>query len=133
MNKSQLIKRIYRTQIKKYIPDLLIVVIFMVLHGASTAGVAWLLDPAIKKIFLEKDNLMLYLIPLAIVITFLIRSLSLYFVRIQSINISFKVKESIQKSLAEKILHSDLSYINDNHSGKFISNFTEDTNTNSMR
>ena len=128
MNKSQLIKRIYKTQIKKYIPDLLIVIIFMVLHGASTAGVAWLLDPAIKKIFLEKDKLMLYLIPLAIVITFLIRSLSLYFVRIQSINISFKVKESIQKSLAEKILHSDLSYINDNHSGKFISNFTEDTN-----
>tara|TARA_B100000963_G_scaffold357780_1_gene380794 strand:- start:11815 stop:13464 length:1650 start_codon:yes stop_codon:yes gene_type:complete len=99
----------------------------MILHGASTAGVAWLLDPAIKKIFLEKDQLMLYLIPLAIVVTFIIRSLSLYFVRIQSINISFKVKESIQKSLAEKILHSDLSYINDNHSGKFISNFTEDT------
>ena len=127
MNKTQLIKRIYRTQIKKYIPDLLIVVIFMILHGASTAGVAWLLDPAIKKIFLEKDKLMLYLIPIAIVITFIIRSLSLYFVRIQSINISFKVKESIQKSLAEKILNSDLSYINNNHSGKFISNFTEDT------
>jgi subfamily B ATP-binding cassette protein MsbA len=99
----------------------------MILHGASTAGVAWLLDPAIKKIFLEKDKLMLYLIPIAIVITFIIRSLSLYFVRIQSINISFKVKESIQKSLAEKILNSDLSYINNNHSGKFISNFTEDT------
>ena len=99
----------------------------MVLHGASTAAVAWLLDPAIKKIFIEQDKLMLYLIPVAIVITFLIKSLSLYFTRIQSINISFKVKESIQKSLAEKILHSDLSYIHDNHSGKFISNFTEDT------
>ena len=127
MNKSDLIKRIYRTQIKKYIPDLIIVVAFMVLHGASTAAVAWLLDPAIKKIFIEQDKLMLYLIPVAIVITFLIKSLSLYFTRIQSINISFKVKESIQKSLAEKILHSDLSYIHDNHSGKFISNFTEDT------
>ncbi|MAK12487.1 MAG: ABC transporter permease [Candidatus Pelagibacter sp.] len=127
MNKSDLIKRIYRTQIKKYIPDLIIVVAFMILHGASTAAVAWLLDPAIKKIFIEQDKLMLYLIPVAIVITFLIKSLSLYFTRIQSINISFKVKESIQKSLAEKILHSDLSYIHDNHSGKFISNFTEDT------
>ena len=99
----------------------------MIIHGASTAAVAWLLDPAIKKIFLEKDKVMLFLIPAAIVITFLIKSLSLYFTRIQSINISFKVKESIQKSLAEKILHSDLSYIHDNHSGKFISNFTEDT------
>lgn len=127
MNKTQLIKRIYRTQIKKYIPDLIIVVLFMIIHGASTAAVAWLLDPAIKKIFLEKDKVMLFLIPAAIVITFLIKSLSLYFTRIQSINISFKVKESIQKSLAEKILHSDLSYIHDNHSGKFISNFTEDT------
>jgi len=127
MNKFQLSKRIYKTQIQKYIPDLLIILLFMVLNGAATAGVAWLLDPAIKKIFIEKDKLMLYLIPLAIIITFLVKSISLYFTRIQSINISFKIKESIQKSLAEKILHSDLSYINENHSGKFISNFTEDT------
>ena len=60
-------------------------------------------------------------------ITFLIRSVSLYLTRIQTINISYKIKESIQKNLAEKILYSDLAYIHDNHSGKFISNFTEDT------
>ena len=127
MNKIQLLKRIYRTQIKKYIPDLLIILVFMILNGAATAGVAWLLDPAIKKIFIEKNQTMLYLIPAAIIFTFLIKSVSLYFTRIQSINISFKIKESIQKSLANKILNSDLTYINENHSGKFISNFTEDT------
>ena len=127
MNKLELSKRIYRTQIKKYIPDLVIVVIFMVINGAATAGVAWLLDPAIKKIFIEKDKLMLYVIPAAIVITFLLRSVSLYLTRIMTINISYKIKESIQKALAQKILYSDLSYIHDNHSGKFISNFTEDT------
>jgi subfamily B ATP-binding cassette protein MsbA len=127
VNKLQLSKRIYRTQIKKYIPDLIIIVIFMIINGAATAGVAWLLDPAIKKIFIEKDKFYLYLIPVAIVITFLIRSVSLYLTRIQTINISYKIKESIQKNLAEKILYSDLAYIHDNHSGKFISNFTEDT------
>ena len=127
MNKLELSKRIYRTQIKKYIPDLVIVVIFMVINGAATAGVAWLLDPAIKKIFIEKDKLMLYVIPAAIVITFLLRSVSLYLTRILTINISYKIKESIQKALAQKILYADLSYIHDNHSGKFISNFTEDT------
>ena len=99
----------------------------MIINGAATAGVAWLLDPAIKKIFIEKDKLYLYLIPAAIVVTFLIRSVSLYLTRIQTINISYKIKESIQKNLAEKILYSDLAYIHDNHSGKFISNFTEDT------
>jgi subfamily B ATP-binding cassette protein MsbA len=127
VNKLQLSKRIYRTQIKKYIPDLIIIVIFMIINGAATAGVAWLLDPAIKKIFIEKDKLYLYLIPAAIVVTFLVRSVSLYLTRIQTINISYKIKESIQKNLAEKILYSDLAYIHDNHSGKFISNFTEDT------
>ena len=127
MNKLELSKRIYRTQIKKYIPDLVIVIIFMVINGAATAGVAWLLDPAIKKIFIEKDKLMLYVIPAAIVITFLLRSVSLYLTRILTINISYKIKESIQKALAQKILYSDLSYIHDHHSGKFISNFTEDT------
>jgi len=127
MNKIELAKRIYKTQIKKYLPDLGIILIFMIINGAATAAVAWLLDPAIKKIFIEKDNQMLFLIPLFIVIAFVAKSISLYFTRIQSVNISFKVKESIQKNLAEKILNSDLSYINDNHSGKFISNFTEDT------
>ena len=127
MNKIQLSKRIYKTQIKKYLPDLGVVLIFMIINGAATAAVAWLLDPAIKLIFIEKNMQMLYLIPIAIVVTFVIKAISLYFTRVQSINISFKIKESIQKSLAEKILHSDLSYIHDNHSGKFISNFTEDT------
>ena len=127
MSKKILIKRIYKTQIKKYLPDLIIVIFFMIINGAATASVAWLLDPAIKKIFIEKDKQMLFLIPLFIVVAFVLKAISLYFTRILSINISFKVKESIQKILAEKILKSDLSYISDNHSGKFISNFTEDT------
>ena len=99
----------------------------MILHGAATAAVAWLLDPAIKKIFLEKDQVMLYLIPAAIVVTFMIKSLLFILQEFNLLISLLKIKESIQKSLAEKILHSDLSYIHDNHSGKFISNFTEDT------
>ena len=127
MGKVSLLKRIYKTQIKKYIKDLIVVVFFMLLTGASTAAVAWLLDPAIKKIFIEKDQAMLVYIPLGIIFAFLIKSVSLYFTRILSIQISFKIKESIQKSLAEKILYSDTAYISDKHSGKFISNFMADT------
>ncbi len=127
MSKLKLAKRIYKTQIKKHLPDLLIVLFFMLLNGAATAAVAWLLDPAIKKIFIEKDKNMLITIPALIIFAFLLKSISLYFTRIKSIDISFKIKENIQKILAKKILNSDLSYINDNHSGKFISNLTLDT------
>ena len=127
MDKKQLLIRIYKTQIKKYIPDLLVVIFFMMITGASTAAVAWLLDPAIKKIFLEKDKTMLLLIPAGIIIAFFAKSVSLYITRIKSIQISYKIKESIQKSLAEKILSSDTSFLIDHHSGKFIANFNEDT------
>ncbi len=127
MNKLELIKRIYKTQIRKYIPELVVVFVFMIITGAATAAVAWLLDPAIKKIFIEKDTKMLIVIPIAIIFAFGIKALSLYITRVKSIQISFKVKESIQKNLAEKILSSDTSYLLDQHSGKFISNFTADT------
>ena len=127
MNKLQLLKRIYKTQIKQYIPDLLIIIFFMIIVGASTAAVAWLLDPAIKKIFIEKDKTMLILIPIGIILAFFSKSLSLYLTRIKTIKISFKIKENIQKNLAEKILASDSAFLLDNHSGKFIANFNEDT------
>ena len=127
MNKLQLLKRIYKTQIKQYIPDLLIIIFFMIIVGASTAAVAWLLDPAIKKIFIEKDKTMLIIIPIGIILAFFSKSLSLYLTRIKTIKISFKIKENIQKNLAEKILASDSAFLLDNHSGKFIANFNEDT------
>ena len=100
MSKIQLAKRIYKTQIKKYLPDLGVIFIFMIINGAATASVAWLLDPAIKKIFIEKDSKMLFIIPALIVVAFVAKSISLYFTRIQSVNISFKVKEKYTKKFS---------------------------------
>ncbi len=126
--KLLLLKRIFKTQLKKYLSDFIIIFLLIILTALSTAVVAWLLDPAIKKIFLEKDQKMLYLIPIAIVIAFFIKSISVFFQRIKTINIAFKIGKDIQLKLAEKILKSDTSYLISKHSGKFISNFTNDTN-----
>ena len=127
MTNIDILKRLYKDYTKKFLGKIFLSVFFSSLVAASTSLIAYLLDPAIEKIFLNKDKSLILLIPFFIIIAFVAKSVSLYFTRIQSVNISFKVKESIQKNLAEKILNSDLSYINDNHSGKFISNFTEDT------
>ena len=55
MQKIELLKRIFRTQVKRYISQILIIFLFILVSALATAGVAWLLDPAIKKIFIEKD------------------------------------------------------------------------------
>jgi len=127
MNKLDLVKRIFRTQVKKYIPELSITFLFIILTSVTTAATAWLLDPAIKEIFENKNTKMLYLIPLAIVITFIIKAFAIYGTRILTIKIGIKIIKNIQTLMAKKFLLSDISHITKKHSGKYLSNFTSDT------
>ena len=129
MNSYALVKRIFKTQVFRYLSQFLVIFAFIIISALSTAGVAWLLDPAIKKIFIEKNKVLLFLIPAAIVFAFMLKSLSTYIIRIKTIKISFNIIKNIQILMAEKILKSDTSYIISKHSGKFISNFTSDTGT----
>ena len=129
MNSYALVKRIFKTQVFRYLSQFLVIFAFIIISALSTAGVAWLLDPAIKKIFIEKNKVLLFLIPAAIIFAFMLKSLSTYIIRIKTIKISFNIIKNIQILMAEKILKSDTSYIISKHSGKFISNFTTDTGT----
>jgi ATP-binding cassette, subfamily B, bacterial MsbA len=127
MTKLELVNRIFKTQVKKYIPELSITFIFIVLSSLTTAATAWLLDPAIKEIFENKNKQMLYLIPVAIVFTFIIKAVSIYGTRIITIKVGIKIIKNIQTLMAQKFLLSDISHITKKHSGKYLSNFTNDT------
>ena len=127
MNKVDLVKRIFRTQVKKYIPELSLTFLFIILTSLTTAATAWLLDPAIKEIFENKNIKMLYFIPLAIVLTFIIKAFAIYGTRIVTIKVGIKIIKNIQTLMAKKFLLSDISHITKKHSGKYLSNFTSDT------
>ena len=127
MNKLDLVKRIFRTQIKKYIPELSLTFIFILLTSLTTAATAWLLDPAIKEIFEKKNNQMLYLIPIAIIFTFVVKAVSVYATRIITIKVGIKIIQNIQILMAKKFLLSDISNITKKHSGKYLSQFNNDT------
>jgi len=129
MNKLDLLKRIFRTQIKRYIPELSLTFIFIIITSITTAATAWLLDPAIKEIFQNKNTKMLYLIPFAIVLTFIIKAFAIYGTRIVTIKVGIKIIKNIQTLMAKKFLLSDMSHITKKHSGKYLSNFTNDTGT----
>jgi subfamily B ATP-binding cassette protein MsbA len=127
MSKIDLVIRIFRTQIKKYIPELSLTLVFIIITSLTTAATAWLLDPAIKEIFENKNTTMLYLIPLAIVFTFIIKAFAIYGTRIVTIKVGIKIIKNIQTLMAKKFLLSDMSHITKKHSGKYLSNFTNDT------
>ena len=127
MNKLDLVKRIFRTQVKRYIPELSLTFLFIIITSLTTAATAWLLDPAIKEIFENKNMKMLYIIPIAIIITFIIKAFAVYGTRIVTIKVGIKIIKNIQTLMAKKFLLSDISHITKKHSGKYLSHFTNDT------
>ncbi len=122
-----ILKRLYKNYIKVYLPRLLVALFLSVIVAVSTSSIAWLLDPAIKKIFIDKDPFFSMLIPLAIVLSFSAKGISLYFARLNVIKVGNWICGSMQKQLSEKILISDNETLESKHSAKYISNFLYDT------
>ena len=96
MKDKLILKRLYKDYTKKFLPNILLSVFFSVLVAASTASIAWLLDPAIKKIFIEKDQTLIFLIPIAIIIAFSLKGVSLYFAKIILIKAGQEITKILQ-------------------------------------
>ncbi|MDA9974439.1 ABC transporter ATP-binding protein/permease [Candidatus Pelagibacter sp.] len=128
MNNSEIYKRLYKDYSKKYINKILISVFFGVLVAASTSAIAWLLDPAIKKIFVEKDQTLIFIIPLLIIIAFTVKGFALYFAKAIMIRVAEEVKKILQSQMVKSLINADTQLIDKKHSGKFISNLTYDVN-----
>ena len=94
--------------------------------AGGTATIAWLLDPAVKKIFIDQDKTMMLLIPAAIVFAFSVKGLSLYFSRIALIKVSNEIIRKLSAQMTSRVLESDIHTLESKHSGKYISHFLYD-------
>ena len=126
MKKSEIYKRLYNDYSKEYLNKIFLSVFFSVLVAASTSAIAWLLDPAIKKIFIEKDQSLIFIIPIVIVFAFSTKGLSLYFAKAIMIGVGEEVKKKIQSDMTKSLIKADTQVIDKKHSGNFISNLTYD-------
>ena len=126
MTKSEIYKRLYSDYSKKFINKIIISVLFSVLVAGSTSAIAWLLDPAIKKIFIDKDQTLILLIPFMIVVAFSVKGLSLYLAKATMIGVGEEIKKILQLDMVKSLIKTDTQVIDKKHSGKFISNLTYD-------
>ena len=126
MQRSQIYKRLYKDYSKKYLNKILMAAFFSILVAASTSSIAWLLDPAIKKLFVEKDQSLIFIIPLMIVLAFATKGFSLYFAKATMIGVGEEVKKRLQFDMTKSLIIADTETIDKKHSGSFISNLTYD-------
>ncbi len=126
MSTKQIINRLYKDYISKYVLKIFLAAIFSVLVAVSTSATAWLLDPAIEKIFLNKDRTLIFLIPLAIIVAFSTKGIALYQAKIIMIQISEEVKKMLQIDMLKSFINADTQIIESKHTGKYISNLSFD-------
>ncbi len=126
MKSNLIIKRLYKDYSKKFLKKIFLAAFFSILVAASTSAIAWLLDPAIKKIFLEKDRTLIFVIPAFIIITFAAKGISLYFAKSTMIYVGEEIKKLLQFDMISSLIKADTKLIDGKHSGKFISNLTFD-------
>ena len=123
---KKILLRLYHSYIKKYFRKLIISLLLSIGVAGCTASIAWLLDPAIEKMFIEQDKSVMLLIPIAIVFAFAGKGLSLYLARVVLIKVGNNIVTTMQKQLASTILKSDIHTLESKHSGQYISHIMFD-------
>ena len=128
MLKSSVLKRLYKDYTSKFLKKIILAAIFSIVVALSTSVTAWLLDPAIEKIFINKDKTLIFVIPTAIILAFSAKGISLYFAKLLMINVSEEVKKMIQTDMLKSFIKADTETVENKHSGKYISNINFDVN-----
>tara|TARA_Y100001970_G_C14197713_1_gene839143 strand:+ start:186 stop:1925 length:1740 start_codon:yes stop_codon:yes gene_type:complete len=126
MNSASVLKRLFNDYTKKYINKIIIALLLSVVIAGSTSSIAYLLDPAIKKIFIEHDTQLIILIPIFIILAFAAKGASLYFARIIMIGVAEDTKKDIQSDMVKSLIKADTQLIDNKHTGTFVSNLTND-------
>ena len=123
-----ILKRLYKDYTKKFVKKILLAAFFSLLLAASTSSVAYLLDPAIKQLFVNQNQKMVYVIPFLIVIAFAFKGSSLYVAKVIMIGVAEEVRKNMQIDMFRSLIIADTKLIDNKHSGKFITNLINDVN-----
>ncbi len=127
MSNFQILKRLYFDYSRNYIGKIILSGIFSLIVAGSTSAIAYLLDPAIKKIFIEKDENLILIIPIFIILAFFAKGLSLYTARVLMISVGNDIKKDMQDDMLKSLIRADTSMIQDKHSGKYLNHVLGDT------
>ncbi len=121
-----ILKRLFKDYTLKHSKKIIFAIFFSILVAGSTSAIAYLLDPAIEKIFINQDMRLMYIIPIVIVIAFFSKGMSLYIAKVLMIQVSQELKADVQKDMMKSLISTDTKFIDKIHTGKFISNLTLD-------
>jgi len=118
----------YLPYYKYYKKEFFLAFIGMLLVSISTAATAYLVKPVLDKIFIQKNETMLYILPVAIILAYFFKGVGAV---LQQYYISY-IGEDIVRQIRDKflsyILSLDLDFFKKTHSGELVSRIINDIN-----
>jgi subfamily B ATP-binding cassette protein MsbA len=123
-----LVNRLVRQYVRPHFGRIAFAVLCMMLVAGATAANAWLMQPVLDEVFLNKNREMLYLVPAAILAVAIIKGGSTYGQSVTMNYIGQRIIAGVQLEMFSHLMRSDISFFQANSTGKLISRFNIDAN-----
>ena len=121
-----MIKRLFHSFIKKHYIKIFIAILCMVVVAGTTATNAWLMQPVLDDIFINKNEKLIFIIPIIIFSIAVIKGIASYFQSILMSQVGYRIVADLQKKMLSTLLKCDLEYYNNTNSGTLVSRFITD-------
>jgi subfamily B ATP-binding cassette protein MsbA len=121
-----LVTRLIREHVRAHWGRLMLAAICMSLAAAATAANAWLMEPVLDKVFVERNVTMLYLIPIAVIVSALVKGGANYGQGVLMSHVGQRIISDLQVRLFALTVRADLAFFNDFASSKLAIRLTHD-------
>ena len=128
MSSRALVARLYRGHIRRHLAKLSFAAFCMILVAAATAANAWLMEPVLDEVFLNRNETMLLMVPLAVLAIALIKGVAGYLQGYIMAAVGQRIIADVQIDLFGHLMRADLAYFQQTTSGRLVSSFLNDAN-----
>ena len=111
---------------KDYIPHFIFAIIGMGLASGGTAVSAYLVEPVLNKIFVEKNEKLLYILPCAIIAIYVIKNIGTFMQAYFTAYIGQDTIRRFREKMVANLLNLDMDFFNEFRTGELISRTTND-------
>jgi subfamily B ATP-binding cassette protein MsbA len=128
MRSAALVHRLVRDFVRRHTGKIAVAFICMGLAAGSTAVRAWLMQPVLDRVFVDRDASILLLISAAALGLAAVKGIADYGVNVLMTRVGLRIVTDVQTTLYARLMRADIAYFHANPSGTLISRFTNDVN-----
>ncbi|TAN59077.1 MAG: ABC transporter permease, partial [Magnetospirillum sp.] len=121
-----LVRRLFKEGMRPYLGKVMMAVVCMVVGAGANAGYALLMDPVVNKIFTERQSDFLWPLGLAVLGTFLLKSVCNYGEAVFLSKVGLRVIADMQARLFAHLMRLDVAFFHANSTGRILSRLTND-------